>query len=67
MSAAPASGAAPTTKATVADKSADSTKETKPAPALEEDDEFEDFPVESRSPRDTYLSVYECGVDVMCW
>jgi 26 proteasome complex subunit DSS1 len=47
MSAAPASGAPPTTKATTADKSADSTKETKPAAALEEDDEFEDFPVES--------------------
>jgi hypothetical protein len=49
MSAAPASGAAPqTTKATSADKT-DSTKEVKPAAALEEDDEFEDFPVESTS------------------
>jgi 26 proteasome complex subunit DSS1 len=44
MSAAPASGAAPTTKIT--DKKVDSTKEAvKPAP-LVEDDEFEDFPVE---------------------
>jgi 26 proteasome complex subunit DSS1 len=47
MSAAPASGAAPQTKATSADKNTDSTKEVKPAAALEEDDEFEDFPVES--------------------
>ncbi|KAE8443317.1 26S proteasome complex subunit [Mollisiaceae sp. DMI_Dod_QoI] len=48
MSAAPASGAAPpTTKATTTDKNADSTKDTKPAAALEEDDEFEDFPVEN--------------------
>lgn len=50
MSAAPASGTAPTTKATTSDKSADSTKETKPAAALEEDDEFEDFPVEGTFP-----------------
>jgi hypothetical protein len=50
MSAAPASGAAPqTTKATTTDKSAE-TKDTKPAAALEEDDEFEDFPVESTFP-----------------
>ncbi len=48
MSAAPASGAAPTSKAVATDKNADSTKDTKPAAALEEDDEFEDFPVESR-------------------
>ena len=47
MSAAPASGTAPQTKATSADKNTDSTKEVKPAAALEEDDEFEDFPVES--------------------
>ncbi|TVY18862.1 putative 26S proteasome complex subunit sem-1 [Lachnellula arida] len=53
MSAAPASGVAPTTKATTADKSADSTKETKPAAALEEDDEFEDFPVENWTQEDT--------------
>ena len=46
MSAAPASGAVPTNKAIVADKSAESTKDVKPAAALEEDDEFEDFPVE---------------------
>jgi 26 proteasome complex subunit DSS1 len=48
MSAAPASGAPPTTKATTTDKNVES-KDTKPAAALEEDDEFEDFPVESKS------------------
>lgn len=48
MSAAPASGAIPTTKATSNDKStADATKDAKLAITLEEDDEFEDFPVES--------------------
>jgi len=47
MSAAPASGAAPPAKVTTTDKNAEPTKETKPAAALEEDDEFEDFPVES--------------------
>ena len=47
MSAAPASDAAPQTKATSTDKSTDSKNEVKPAAALEEDDEFEDFPVES--------------------
>jgi len=53
MSAAPASGAAPqTTKATTSDKT-DSTKEVKPAAALEEDDEFEDFPVENWTQEDT--------------
>ena len=47
MSASPASGATPqTTNATSADKT-NATKEVKPAAALEEDDEFEDFPVES--------------------
>ncbi|TVY81994.1 putative 26S proteasome complex subunit sem-1 [Lachnellula suecica] len=53
MSAAPASSAPPTTKATTADKSVDSTKETKPAAALEEDDEFEDFPVENWTQEET--------------
>jgi len=53
MSAAPASGAAPqTTKSTTTDKSAE-TKDTKPAAALEEDDEFEDFPVENWTQEDT--------------
>lgn len=53
MSAAPASGAAPqTTKATTTDKSAE-TKDPKPAAALEEDDEFEDFPVENWTQEDT--------------
>jgi len=48
MSGAPTSSGAPqTAKATTADKSTEPTKETKPAAALEEDDEFEDFPVES--------------------
>jgi 26 proteasome complex subunit DSS1 len=45
MSAAPSTGA-PANKATP-DKTADATKDVKPAAALEEDDEFEDFPVES--------------------
>jgi hypothetical protein len=49
MSAAPASGAAPTAKAVTTDKNAEPTKDAKPAAALEEDDEFEDFPVESMS------------------
>lgn len=47
MSAAPASGGeAQTPKANSGDKK-EATKDTKPAAALEEDDEFEDFPVES--------------------
>lgn len=50
MSAAPASGAAPAVKAVTTDKNAEPTKDAKPAAALEEDDEFEDFPVESMSP-----------------
>jgi 26 proteasome complex subunit DSS1 len=49
MSAAPASGAAPAAKAVTTDKNAEPTKDAKPAAALEEDDEFEDFPVESMS------------------
>jgi 26 proteasome complex subunit DSS1 len=53
MSGAPASGAAPPAAAkattTPADKTAEPTKETKPTAALE-DDEFEDFPVESMYP-----------------
>ena len=50
MSGAPASGGAPATaKATTSEKSTEPTKDVKPAAALEEDDEFEDFPVESRS------------------
>jgi len=53
MSAAPASGAAPqTTKAATTDKGTE-TKDTKPAAALEEDDEFEDFPVENWTQEDT--------------
>ena len=48
MSGAPATGAAPpTTKAIVSDATTQPTKDQKPAAALEEDDEFEDFPVES--------------------
>jgi len=53
MSAAPASGAAPAAKATTTDKNAEPTKDTKPAAALEEDDEFEDFPVENWTQEDT--------------
>jgi len=53
MSAAPASGAAPpTAKATTTDKTAE-TKDVKPAAALEEDDEFEDFPVEDWTQEET--------------
>ena len=56
MSAA-AEGSGPTTKATVSDPTDASTlkDQQKPAAALEEDDEFEDFPVDgiphSREPR----------------
>ncbi|TAQ84175.1 hypothetical protein B7494_g7500 [Chlorociboria aeruginascens] len=54
MSAAPASGTAvPTNKAVSTDKTTDAAKDTKPAAALEEDDEFEDFPVENWSQEDT--------------
>jgi len=53
MSAAPASGAAPSSTATTSNKTTDSTKEVKPAAALEEDDEFEDFPVENWTQEDT--------------
>lgn len=48
MSAAPSSGAAPAAGSTASpDKNAPPSKDGKPAAALEEDDEFEDFPVES--------------------
>jgi 26 proteasome complex subunit DSS1 len=48
MSAAPASDAVSASKlAASSDKSAPPSKDGKPAAALEEDDEFEDFPVES--------------------
>jgi 26 proteasome complex subunit DSS1 len=51
MSAAPTSGAAPAPKPAASnDKSAPPSKDGKPAAALEEDDEFEDFPVESMPP-----------------
>jgi hypothetical protein len=46
MSAAPAAGAVPTSKATSTDAATTPSKDQKPAAALEEDDEFEDFPVE---------------------
>jgi len=46
MSAAPASSAVPTAKATSTDAATAPPKDQKPAAALEEDDEFEDFPVE---------------------
>ena len=51
MSAA-ADGSGPTTKATVSDPTDSSTlkDQQKPAAALEEDDEFEDFPVDGTSP-----------------
>jgi len=54
MSAAPASGAAPSTpKASAA---ATATKDQKPTAALEEDDEFEDFPVEDWTQEDTEVA-----------
>ncbi|PMD17540.1 putative 26S proteasome complex subunit sem-1 [Hyaloscypha hepaticicola] len=53
MSAAPASGAAQAAKAVTTDKNAEPTKDAKPAAALEEDDEFEDFPVENWTQEDT--------------
>ncbi|PQE06317.1 putative SEM1 Regulator of exocytosis and pseudohyphal differentiation protein [Rutstroemia sp. NJR-2017a WRK4] len=58
MSAAPASGAVPTAKATTNDKSTagETAKDQKPATTLEEDDEFEDFPVENWSKEDTEVA-----------
>ncbi|KAB8291082.1 hypothetical protein EYC80_009770 [Monilinia laxa] len=53
MSAAPTSGAVPTAKAISTDKPTDATKDQKPATTLEEDDEFEDFPVENWTQEDT--------------
>jgi len=53
MSAAPAAGTAPTTKATTPDGTTTSPKSQKAATALEEDDEFEDFPVEDWTEEDT--------------
>lgn len=51
MSAAPSSGSAPPPKPAASnDKNAPPSKDGKPAAALEEDDEFEDFPVESMLP-----------------
>lgn len=53
MSAAP-SGAAPAPKpAASSDKSPRPSKDGKPAAALEEDDEFEDFPVEDWTQEET--------------
>lgn len=46
--AAPSSGSAPSNTKTATAEKSEATKEIKPAAALEEDDEFEDFPVESR-------------------
>ncbi|KAF2199920.1 hypothetical protein GQ43DRAFT_482034 [Delitschia confertaspora ATCC 74209] len=56
MSAAPQASAS-TTKATVNDKNGDASKENlqKPAAQLEEDDEFEDFPVEDWAEEETQL------------
>jgi 26 proteasome complex subunit DSS1 len=51
MSAAPAPEDAPTAKAITSDKSVEPSKDVRRAAApLEEDDEFEDFPVESMLP-----------------
>ncbi|KAF2153063.1 hypothetical protein K461DRAFT_267711 [Myriangium duriaei CBS 260.36] len=46
MSAAPTGSNAATTKATVSDSTSTPAVSSKPSTALEEDDEFEDFPVE---------------------
>lgn len=50
-----ADGSGPTTKATVSDPTDSSTlkDQQKPAAALEEDDEFEDFPVDDWAPEDS--------------
>ncbi|CZT50315.1 probable SEM1 Regulator of exocytosis and pseudohyphal differentiation [Rhynchosporium secalis] len=55
MSAAPSSGSAPANKQAATDKAGDSTTDnnSKPTAALEEDDEFEDFPVENWTQEDT--------------
>lgn len=52
-----ADGSGPTTKAITSDPPSSTTlkDEQKPAAALEEDDEFEDFPVEGTLP---YTSTY---------
>jgi len=47
-----AAHATPTSKAVTADPSTES-KDPKPAAALEEDDEFEDFPVENWTAEET--------------
>jgi len=56
MSAAPASGAATTAKATSSDSASAPAKDQKPAAALEEDDEFEDFPVEDWTQDDAEVA-----------
>jgi len=53
MASAPTSGAASTSKAVNSDASTAPPKEQKPAIALEEDDEFEDFPVENWTQEET--------------
>jgi len=54
MSAPPASGTAPSTSKASAASTA--TKDQKPTAALEEDDEFEDFPVEDWTQEDTEVA-----------
>ena len=58
MSAA-AEGQGPTTKAVTSDETSSTAlkDQQKPTAALEEDDEFEDFPVEGTFPP-TYLSLF---------
>jgi len=53
MSAAPASGATPPANKALNSDKTDVKNEVKPAAALEEDDEFEDFPVENWSQEET--------------
>ena len=63
MSAA-AEGQGSTTKAVTADETSSTTlkDQQKPAAALEEDDEFEDFPVEGMFPRILFLSKKDDGL-----
>lgn len=56
--------APPNTKATTTDKDVES-KETKPAAALEEDDEFEDFPVEGEFAPEGGYRYYMEGLVLM--
>ncbi|KAK3176251.1 26S proteasome complex subunit [Lepraria neglecta] len=68
MSAA-AEGSGPTTKATTSDAANSSTlkDQQKPATALEEDDEFEDFPVDDWAPEDSEVPPGSEGGTTHLW